>query len=125
MLSACPSLNTANLKSTLLASVNQDASLSGKTVSGGRLDANAAVRTCASGDATLTVNMTMVAPGAPIEAVVTNDLPRTNDWVGLYSVGAADGAFLDWTYLNGTKTPPSQAIGNATVSLPAPSTPGT
>ena len=45
VLSKC-SLNTASLKSTLLANIDLDASLAGITVSGGRLNVNKAIRSC-------------------------------------------------------------------------------
>jgi len=45
----CPFLNTAALKYAILANVDPDASLSGKTSTGGRLNMNRAVRSCASG----------------------------------------------------------------------------
>jgi subtilisin family serine protease len=45
-LAACPSLNTASLKSTLLNNVDPVSSLSGKTLTGGRLDVNKAIQSC-------------------------------------------------------------------------------
>src|SRR4029434_3499247 len=36
-----------------------------------------------------------------------------------------DSSFLDWTYLNNTKTAPSAGITHANITLPAPTTPGT
>jgi len=46
-LSACPSLNTAALKSALLNNVDPVPSLSGKTLTGGRLDVYKAIQSCA------------------------------------------------------------------------------
>ena len=124
VLSSCQ-LTTAGLKATLLNHVDPVASMSGKTVSGGRLNVNAALQSCAPGNANITVNATSVAPGGTIQATVTNDLPRARDWIGLYSTSANDTTFIDWSYLNGTKTVPAAANGNATVSFTAPSTVGT
>jgi hypothetical protein len=46
VLAACPSYSTAALKNALLSNVDPVASLSGKTVTGGRLNVNKAVRSC-------------------------------------------------------------------------------
>jgi subtilisin family serine protease len=45
-LAACPSLNTASLKSTLLNTVDPLPALSGKTLTGGRLNVNKAIQSC-------------------------------------------------------------------------------
>src|SRR5439155_27318648 len=42
----------------------------------------------------------------------------------LYPTGAADGAFVDWVFLNGTKSAPVVGLTTATVTFTAPSTPG-
>src|SRR6185295_5146407 len=46
-LAACPSLSTAALKSTITSNVDPVSSLAGKTVTGGRLNVNKMVRSCA------------------------------------------------------------------------------
>jgi subtilisin family serine protease len=48
VLAACPAYSTAALKNALLANVDGVASLSGKTVTGGRLNVNKAVRSCSA-----------------------------------------------------------------------------
>src|SRR5205823_3559889 len=39
--------------------------------------------------------------------------------------GAADSLFLNWFYLNGSKTPPASGLTSATVPVPMPGSPGT
>jgi subtilisin family serine protease len=48
VLSGCPSLDTAALKSNLLSNVDPIASLSGNTITGGRLNVNKAIRACSA-----------------------------------------------------------------------------
>src|SRR5258705_12260499 len=55
---------------------------------------------------TITITTPTVASGSAIGFSVANGPAHTTDWVGLYPNAAADGAFIESTYLNGQKTPP-------------------
>jgi hypothetical protein len=100
----------------------------------GRLANSAVITVAVASDpgpsASMTVNGTTgpftVAPGAMMSVAVTNNGPANVwDYVMVAPVGAPA---TYWTgvfqFLNGTTTLPSSAIGNATISVPAPSTPG-
>ncbi len=69
------------------------------------------------------VPVTVIA-GAPISAAVSADPGNATDWIGLYAVGAADGAYIDWRYLNDTTVPPAVGLTDASVHFLAPVTPG-
>jgi hypothetical protein len=48
--------------------------------------------------------------------------PSATDWIGLYPVGAADSAFVDWKYVSCTRTPASAiATGSCAFTMPATS----
>jgi uncharacterized protein YegP (UPF0339 family) len=70
---------------------------------------------------------TSVAVAAGSEAVVSVSGGPANplDWVGLYAEGAADGAFLDWRYLNDAAVAPSSGVAAATLHFTMPTTAGT
>src|SRR5437667_7869669 len=55
----------------------------------------------------------MNAPGNP------------KDWLALYAKGALDSAYLDWFFLNGTKSAPAAGLTTATVPFTLPKMPGT
>ena len=65
-----------------------------------------------------------VAAGATVTVGVQDGPDNRTDWLGLYQTGAADNAYLNWFYLNGTKTAPATGITTATVPFALPSTPG-
>ena len=48
-----------------------------------------------------------------------------SDWVGLHAVGAANTTYLDWWYLNGTKSLPGSPVSNATFTFAINQPPGT
>src|SRR5258705_2810148 len=73
---------------------------------------------------TITITTPTVASGSAIGFSVANGPAHTTDWVGLYPNAAADGAFIDWTYLNGQKTPPVTGQSSATLQFVAPATGG-
>ena len=60
-----------------------------------------------------------------IQFQVANGPANPRDWVGLYDAAAADTAFIQWIYLNGTKTAPTSGLANASLQFTAPATPGT
>ena len=66
-----------------------------------------------------------MAAGSIVNVGVQNGAGNPNDWVGLYQTGAADSSFLNWFYLNGSKTPPASGLTSATVPVPMPGSPGT
>ncbi len=67
-----------------------------------------------------------VAAGAAtnVEIAIANGPGNATDWVALYPVGAADNAYLSWSYLSGTATPPSSGLTSATLQSYVPATPG-
>jgi subtilisin family serine protease len=124
VLAACP-LSTADLRTLLLTSVDPIASMAGITMTGGRLNVNAAVRACPLAPSSLTVMTPTVNPGGTIRIEAADGAGRPRDWVGLYADGAGDVAFVNWFYLNGQKTVPAAGVSAATLQIPAPLTPGT
>ena len=84
------------------------------------------------GGATLTVNGSSgaitVSAGSVVNVGVQNGPGTPSDCIGVYPAGlpdVADGSFLNWFYLNGTKVLPSTGLTSATVAFPMPSTAGT
>jgi len=75
VLSAC-NLNTANLKSTLLSAVDLVPALSGKTITGGRLDVNNAIRSCVPPPAS--------RPTKSAVSFVKVDVATQGGWKGRY-----------------------------------------
>ncbi len=78
-----------------------------------------------AGSPTITVASTTVSPGGVITLTIANGPANPMDWVGLHRSTDADGTFLNWMYLSGTKTPPNPSLSNVTIQLAAPTTPGT
>ncbi len=63
---------------------------------------------------TLSASPSTVAPGGSLSVSWAAPSGRpTTDWVGLYRVGDANGAYLWWSYTNGT------ASGSATLTAPS------
>lgn len=63
----------------------------------------------------------VVAPGAPISFTVQNVDPMwPMDWVALTPLNGADNSYIDWLYLNGSKTAPSAGINQAQLTFTAP-----
>ena len=74
---------------------------------------------------TVNVVSTSVAPGGQIDFTVSGGSGSRMDWVTLTPASAPNSSYLDWKYLNGTKTAPAVAMTSATLQFTAPSTPGT
>jgi len=55
---------------------------------------------------------------------VQNGPGSPKDWLALYAKGTANQAYLDWYFLNGTKSTPSAGLTAASVPFTLPSTPG-
>jgi hypothetical protein len=70
------------------------------------------------------LSATTVAPGAVVTATIANGPGNVGDWVGLYAAGAPNGTYIDWRYLNGTRTHPAVGVNGAAVTFTLPVTPG-
>ena len=79
------------------------------------------------GGTTLSASPTTVAPGGTITATwsgIAN--PSTTDWIGLYTPGAANTAYIDWIYVSCSQTAgAAQASGSCPVIVPSTVAPGT
>jgi regulation of enolase protein 1 (concanavalin A-like superfamily) len=103
VLSACP-VDTAQLKDTLLQTVDPVAALAGKTITGGRVNADAALRRCTGGSQPLSVTIT--TPAAQTHFVAPATIAITAD------ASDADGQvtqvefYADGARLGSASTPP-------------------
>jgi hypothetical protein len=92
--------------------------------------ATSAVVTATPTTAQLTVNGTLpptvvpVEPGTAVTAGLSGGPANAGDWVGLFLVGAGDGAYGQWQYLNGTAAQPAAGLANATLTFAMPTTAG-
>ena len=121
-LSLCPS-NTATLKSRLLAGVDPHPSLSGVTVSGGRLNIANVLEDCGPPLPSVTPTSLTVAASGTITVNVADGPGHVADWVALHCpASAADGTYVDWKYLNNSKTLPATGLTTATITFTAPAT---
>src|SRR6266850_1795979 len=73
----------------------------------------------------VTASPTSAALGGNVTATIADGPGNAGDWVGLYAAGAADSTYVDWKYLNGTRTKPGAGMTGATVTLTLPATTGT
>jgi hypothetical protein len=73
----------------------------------------------------LTVSTTTASPGQSVSVTLQNGPGNPKDWLSLGAAGAADTAYSDWKYLNGTRTAPASGLTTATVSFIMPTTAGT
>jgi hypothetical protein len=75
---------------------------------------------------TITVNGAAPPNGVTVGAatsvsIAVSDGPgNATDWIALFPVGAADSAYLHWSYLSGTTTPPASGLTAATFTTHAP-----
>jgi hypothetical protein len=74
-------------------------------------------------DASVTATPTTVGPLGTVSATIAGGPGNATDWVALYATGAS--TFVDWKYLNGTKTAPAAGLTGANLSFAVPATPGT
>lgn len=65
-----------------------------------------------------------VGAATSVAISVSSGPGNTTDWIALYPIGAPDSAFLNWTYLNGTSTPPASGLTSAELTAHAPVTAG-
>ncbi len=71
------------------------------------------------GSTTLTATPASVTSGDPVTATWSNiSSPAPADWIGLFTTTAADGAYLDWAYVNCAKKAGAAAAAGSCV-LPA------
>jgi hypothetical protein len=86
--------------------------------------------TVASAQPQLAVNGTLAPSPVAVQAgsvatiTVSSGPGNTTDWIALYPIGAADAAYLDWKYLNGSTAPPASGLTSATIVFPMPVTAG-
>jgi hypothetical protein len=83
--------------------------------------------TIVSGNAppSVTAAKTSVNPGETISFSVANGPANRADWVGLFDVAAPDAGYVQWVYLNGSKTTPANGLANASLQFTVPAKPGT
>lgn len=74
---------------------------------------------------TLTLNKTTATVGSTIQVTVTNGPGNPKDWMAMYPASGADTSYLDWKYLNGTRTAPSTGLKTTTLTFTLPTKPGT
>jgi tartrate-resistant acid phosphatase type 5 len=79
------------------------------------------------GEVTLTVSPTTVAAGDTVTATWTGiPNPTPTDWLGLYTPGASNTAYLAWIYVSCTQSPGSaRAAGSCAFPVPSTLAPGT
>ena len=72
----------------------------------------------------LTLSTLSVNPGAAFAVTATNGPGLRSDWVTITAVGAPDVNYVDWRYLNGSKSLPDAGRTYGTMPFVAPMTPG-
>ena len=80
-----------------------------------------------TGGTTLSVSPTTVAPGGTITATWSGiATPSATDWLGLYTPGAANTAYLDWIYVSCSQSAgAARASGACPFVVPSTVAPGT
>jgi hypothetical protein len=73
----------------------------------------------------IALSATTVASGGTVTATIANGPGNAGDWVGLYGESAGNGTYVDWKYLNGTRSKPGSGVTGAAVTFTMPMTPGT
>src|SRR6185503_17827431 len=74
----------------------------------------------------LTLSTATASPGQTFTATVANGPGHPLDWVVLYAAAAPNGpGYVDYFFLNGTKTPPATGLTGGMITFTAPATPGT
>jgi len=74
------------------------------------------------GSPTIVVSTATAAPGETVTATVAGGPGNPTDWVAIHVTGAS--SYLDWKYLNGSKTAPATGLTTAAVPFVMPTTPG-
>ena len=65
-----------------------------------------------------------VVAGSSVALGITGGTGGRTDWVALYATGAPNSGYIDWWYLNGSKSAPDVGVSSASVTFTAPVTPG-
>ena len=71
----------------------------------------------------LTLSTTSATPGASVQVSLADGPAYRGDWVALAKVGNAATLYLDWKYLNGTRTMPATGVPSAELTFTMPLTP--
>ncbi len=74
--------------------------------------------------ASVSLSTTTVAPGATVTATIAIGPGNASDWVAVYAAGAPMANYLQWQYLNGTQTLPTEGLSGAVLTFTLPLTPG-
>ena len=90
-----------------------------------KLATSATITATALAPPSIALSATTAVPGGTVTATVANGPGKAGDWVGLFSDNAPDATYVDWMYLNGTKTRPASGLTGAAVAFTMPATPGT
>ena len=61
-----------------------------------------------------------VQQGQTVTVTITGGTASRLDWAGIYTPSGGNTQYIDWKYLNNTKTAPSSAIRPATITFTAP-----
>ena len=72
----------------------------------------------------ITVTPAAIGPDETVTVTIANGPGNPTDWVALYPAGAPNPAYLDWKYLNGSRTAPSSGVTGAALTFALPTTPG-
>lgn len=72
----------------------------------------------------LTVSTTSATPGASVQVTAADGPAYRGDWVALAKVGSAATVYVDWKYLNGTRTMPATGVPSAYLTFTMPPAPG-
>ncbi|HXV59962.1 MAG TPA: Calx-beta domain-containing protein, partial [Vicinamibacteria bacterium] len=69
---------------------------------------------------TLTSSAASVGPGGSVQVSVAEGPGYRGDWVALSAVGSPTTSYLDWKYLNGTRSMPATGVTSATLTFVMP-----
>ncbi|MGH9388263.1 MAG: hypothetical protein ACRD1Z_01515, partial [Vicinamibacteria bacterium] len=58
-----------------------------------------------------------------VQVMVTDGPAYRGDWVVLAKVGSAPSVYVDWKYLNGTRTMPATGVASAALTFTMPLAP--
>jgi hypothetical protein len=83
--------------------------------------------TSTGGGVTLSVSPTSVAAGGTVTATWSGiATPSTRDWIGLYTPGAANTAYIQWIYVSCSQSAgAARASGSCPLVVPSTVAPGT
>jgi hypothetical protein len=78
--------------------------------------------TVVTGSPSITPSATSVTRGSNLTVTIANGPGHRLDWVAMYPVGS--NSFVDWQYLNGTRTPPTTGVTGVALTFRMPNTGG-